>query len=84
MSKDLKISPESPFGLNVFSFSKVTPSKNLFYPTVSYLTSSDLQKTVQVLHDSFIHFITEIPLDTKYKEALKELRNFQQKLLDEY
>ena len=84
MSKDLKISPESPFGLNVFSFSKVTPSKNLFYPTVSYLTSSDLQKSVQVLHDSFIHFITEIPLDTKYKEALKELRNFQQKLLDEY
>ena len=84
ISKDLKLNAEHGTGLSVFSFSKVMPKKNMFCPTVYFDNSSMLLKETLVLRDSFKHFITEIPVDTNYKEALKELQNFQKKLLDEY
>lgn len=84
ISKDLEFNANYGTGLSVFSFSKVTPKSNTFCSTVYFNNTSQLMKETMVLRDAFKHFITEIPIDSNYGEALKELQNFQKKLLDEY
>ena len=84
LSKDLKLDNKYPSGLLIVSFSKVTPTKNIFYPLSAFYPSRELQKNSQILYEGFIHFIKDIPIDTKYNEALSELYNFQQKLFQEY
>lgn len=71
-------------GLNVFSYSKITKGQNIYCPTFNFLNTNQLQKNVLVLRESFKHFITEIPLETSFDEALKELTDFQGKLLNYY
>lgn len=84
ISKDLELNAQNGTGLSIFSFSKVTPDSNTFCLTVYFDNSNMLMKETMVLRESFKYFITKIPVDYKYNEDLKELQNFQKKLLDEY
>lgn len=84
ISKDMEFIQDNGCGLSVFSYSKVTPSKNTLCSTVYFDNSRSLQKETLVLRESFKHFITNIPLDMKYLDALHELQLFQKRLLKAY
>ncbi|OHT06705.1 hypothetical protein TRFO_25165 [Tritrichomonas foetus] len=84
-SPEVKISPDMMAGgLNIFSYSLVTPTKNVFYPTMNSIPSTTTQKVKHALHQGFLHFMKDIPVDTKYNEALAELENFQNKIMAEF
>lgn len=84
ISKNIEFNQDIGSGLSVFSFSKVTPNKRTFCSTVYFDNSKSLQRETLVLRESFKHFITKMPLDAKYADALFELQAFQKKLLSEY
>lgn len=83
ISKDLVFKDIDGIGFNLFSFSKITPEKKVFCPTVYFDNSISLMRETMILNKGFKHFITKIPIDTKYKEALNEIQHFQKVLLDD-
>lgn len=82
ISKDLVFNNIDGIGFNLFSFSKISKTKNVFCPTVYFDNSISLMKETLVLTKAFKHFITKIPVDTRYKDALNEIQHFQKVLLD--
>ncbi|KAK8849330.1 hypothetical protein M9Y10_018702 [Tritrichomonas musculus] len=83
VSDKVKFEHKDILGLNLFSFTKMTPKKSIFCPTFYYDSSNQLMRETLVLKEAFTHFITKVPIDTKYKDALDELQHFQQNLLNE-
>lgn len=66
------------------SYSKVNETKNDLH--LFSLCSPD---NVSLLHDTLLresicHFLTKIPLDTKYEDALLEIENFQNKIKKDF
>lgn len=73
ISNDLQFNDIDGIGFNLFSFC----------PTVYFDNSTSLLRETLILNKAFKYFITKIPVDTKYKEALDEIKNFQKCLLDD-
>lgn len=66
------------------SYSKVSDNMNDITLLMRYHPAYVPIKLGNTFYDSVKHILTEIPIDTKVKEILKEVRNFQSKLLKEY
>lgn len=82
IAKELEFKRIDGIGFNLFSFSKISSKKKVFCPTIYFDNSISLLRETMVLKNAFKHFITKIPVDTKYKEALNEIQNFQKELLN--
>lgn len=81
-SKDMIFDHKNGIGLNVFSFCKVTPKMGTFCPTVYFTNTASFIRETVIFNRALNFFITKIPIDTKYKEALNEIQHFQKNLLD--
>ena len=66
------------------SYSKVNETKNDLH--IYSLCSPDYVTLLNdtLLRESVIHFLTKIPLDTKYEDALREIENFQDKIRKDF
>lgn len=84
ISDNMRFDHKSAVRLSLFSFTKFLPQKTVFCPTVYFQNSDSLLKETLVFKEAFRHFITEIHIDTNYKDALDELQSFQKNLLKNY
>lgn len=62
------------------SYSKVNETKNDLHLFFLNNPADTILETDTVLRESVLHFLTKIPLDTKYEDALLEIENFQAKI----
>ena len=66
------------------SYSKINETKN---DLIIYQLHDPSQTTVlnnKLLLESCIHFLTKIPLDTSYEDALYEIERFQKQIINDY
>lgn len=81
-SKEKEFDHKNGIGLNVFSFSKITPNIGTFCPTVYFTNTASFLRETIIFNRALNFFITKIPIDTKYKDALNEIQHFQRNFLD--
>ncbi|KAH0788221.1 hypothetical protein GPJ56_007849 [Histomonas meleagridis] len=70
--------------IGFFSYSKVSPNKNIICNTFRFQPNIMTRETAEVFKQSIHYFLTQIPADTKYKEAYNAMKNFQEKVVKEF
>ena len=68
----------------LITYSKVNEYKNDLVIFQLHDPSEHTMLRTKILIDSFEHFLTKIPLDTKYEEALLELERFQESIMKNF
>ena len=66
------------------SYSKINEEKNDLILFQLHDPSECTMLTNKLLIESVEHFLTKIPLDTKYEDALNEIERFQKQIIDNY